>query len=79
MNSRFAESAEIKVPLTPFDRMLRLGAGALFVMIGISTSNWLIAGIGGILSQINFEKKIPSIKSLITISLISIEKLMQGI
>lgn len=45
-----AAGQEVKVPMPPFDRMLRLGAGAIFVMIGISTRNWLLAGIGGVLA-----------------------------
>jgi thioredoxin 1 len=44
-----AQGKEVKVPLKLFDRMLRLGAGTLLIMIGIPTSNWLVAGIGGIL------------------------------
>ena len=45
-----AQGKEVKVPMTQFDRMLRLGAGALFIMVGVSTSSWLVAGIGGILA-----------------------------
>jgi thioredoxin len=32
-----ADGREMIVPVTKFDRMLRLGAGALFIMIGIFT------------------------------------------
>ncbi len=59
MFESLAEGREVKVPLTQFDRMLRLGAGALFVMIGISTSNWLIAGIGGILAFMGIYDRCP--------------------
>lgn len=45
MFEALAEGKEVKVPLTQFDRMLRLGAGGLFIMVGISTSSWLIAGV----------------------------------
>jgi thioredoxin 1 len=54
-----ANGGEVKVPLTPFNRMLRLGAGAAFVMIGISTSNWLVAGIGGILAFMGIYDRCP--------------------
>lgn len=54
-----AEDREVKVPLTQFDRMLRLGAGGLFIMVGMSTSNWLVAGIGGILAFMGIYDRCP--------------------
>lgn len=54
-----AEGREIKVLLKPFDRMLRLGAGALLIMIGISTSSWIVAGIGGILAFMGIYDRCP--------------------
>lgn len=54
-----AEGREIKVPLTSFDRSLRLGAGLLFVIIGINTGNWLVAGIGGIIAFMGFYDRCP--------------------
>lgn len=59
MFEALAEGREVKVPLTTFDRMLRLGAGGLFIMIGISTSNWLVAGIGGILAFMGIYDRCP--------------------
>jgi thioredoxin 1 len=59
MFEALAQGKEVKVPLTTFDRMLRLGAGGLFIMIGISTSNWLIAGIGGILAFMGIYDRCP--------------------
>jgi thioredoxin 1 len=59
MFEALAEGKEVKMPLTTFDRMLRLGAGGLFIMIGISTSNWLIAGIGGILAFMGIYDRCP--------------------
>lgn len=50
MFEALAEGREVKIPMSAFDRMLRLGAGALLVMVGISTSNWLVLGIGGIIA-----------------------------
>lgn len=64
MFESLSEGKEVKVPLTPFDRMLRLGAGALFVMIGISTSNWLIAGVGGLLSFMGIYDRCPIWKAV---------------
>ncbi|MEK6753161.1 MAG: thioredoxin [Chloroflexota bacterium] len=54
-----ANGTEVKVPLTQFDRMLRLGGGGLFIMIGISTSNWIVAGIGGILAFMGIYDRCP--------------------
>jgi len=59
MFEALAEGKEVKVPLTHYDRMLRLGAGALFVILGISTSNWLVAGIGGIISFMGIYDRCP--------------------
>jgi thioredoxin 1 len=59
MFDALAEGREVKVPLTQFDRMLRLGAGALFVMVGISTHNWLVAGIGGVIAFMGIYDRCP--------------------
>lgn len=50
---------EFKIPMTTFDRMLRLGGGSLFIMIGISTSNWVVAGIGAILAFLGIYDRCP--------------------
>jgi thioredoxin 1 len=54
-----AENREVKIPLTSFDRMLRLGAGTLFVTFGISTGNWLVAGVGGIIAFMGIYDRCP--------------------
>ena len=59
-----ADGREVKVPITSFDRSLRLGAGALFVMIGISTSNWLVAGIGGAIAFMGIYDRCPIWKAV---------------
>jgi thioredoxin 1 len=59
MFESLAEGKEVKVPLTTFDRMLRLGAGGLFVMVGISTNNWIVAGVGGILAFMGIYDRCP--------------------
>ena len=59
MFDALAEGREVKVPLTQFDRMLRLGAGALFVMIGFSTHNWIVGGIGGIIAFMGIYDRCP--------------------
>jgi thioredoxin 1 len=59
MFEALAEGREVKVPMTTFDRMLRLGAGAAFVIIGINTGNWLVAGIGGIIAFMGIYDRCP--------------------
>jgi thioredoxin 1 len=54
-----AEGKEVKVPMTAFDRMLRLGAGLVLVVIGINTGNWLVLGIGGILAFMGVYDRCP--------------------
>lgn len=54
-----AEGGEVKIPLTTFDRALRLGAGGAFIAIGIATSNWIVAGIGGIVAFLGIYDRCP--------------------
>ncbi|MBK6794047.1 MAG: thioredoxin [Anaerolineales bacterium] len=54
-----AQGKEVKVSMSQFDRMLRLGAGALFIMIGVSNNNWIVAGIGGILAFMGIYDRCP--------------------
>jgi thioredoxin 1 len=64
MFEALSEGKEVKVPLTQFDRMLRLGGGALFVMVGISTGNWIVAGIGGVLAFMGIYDRCPIWRAL---------------
>ena len=50
---------EIKVPMSILDRTLRLGAGTLLVIAGISTSNWLVVGIGGLIAFLGVYDRCP--------------------
>jgi thioredoxin 1 len=59
-----AKGKEVKVPLLAFDRMLRLGAGALLVLVGISTSSWPAAGIGFILAFLGIYDRCPIWRAL---------------
>jgi len=54
-----ADGKEVKIPISPFDRMLRLGTGTLLVMYGISSSNWLVVGIGAIVSFLGIYDRCP--------------------
>lgn len=59
MFQSLVSGGEVKVPLTPFDRILRLGAGGAFIVIGTITSNWLVLGIGGILAFMGVYDRCP--------------------
>ena len=64
MFEALAEGRAVKVPMPAFDRMLRLGAGALLVMVGISTINWLVLGIGGIVAFMGVYDRCPIWRAL---------------
>jgi thioredoxin 1 len=59
MFEALAEGQEVKIPMSAFDRMFRLGAGAFLVMIGVSTSNWLVLAIGGIVAFLGVYDRCP--------------------
>lgn len=54
-----AKGEEIKIPMTPFDRFLRIGAGGVLIAIAISTQSWLLAGIGGLLAFLGVYDRCP--------------------
>lgn len=60
-----AEGQEVKVPLIPFDRLLRLGAGALLIIVGIATQSWLVAGIGGLLAFLGVYDRCPIMNAIL--------------
>lgn len=64
MFEALAEGREVRIPMSGFDRMLRLGAGALFAMVGISTGNWLVLGIGGIVAFLGIYDRCPIWRAL---------------
>lgn len=54
-----AEVREVTVLMSRFDRMLRLSVGMLLAMVGISTGNWLVLGIGGLVSFFGMYDRCP--------------------
>ena len=50
---------KVKLSLSAFDRMLRLTAGILLLTVGVSTSSWLVVGIGGIVAFLGFYDRCP--------------------
>jgi len=59
MFQSLADGGEVKIPLTPVDRILRLGGGGLFVAIGLATSNWVVVGVGAILAFLGVYDRCP--------------------
>jgi thioredoxin 1 len=59
MFEALAEGREVKIPMSAFDRTLRLGAGVLLVAVGFSTGSWLAAGIGGIVAFLGVYDRCP--------------------
>ncbi|HSM72572.1 MAG TPA: thioredoxin [Anaerolineales bacterium] len=59
MFEALAEGRDMKMPMSTLDRMLRLGAGAMLVMYGVSTSNWLVLGIGGMIAFLGIYDRCP--------------------
>jgi thioredoxin 1 len=53
------DGSEVKIPLKPFDRYLRLGAGALLLLVGLFTGNWLVAGLGGLVAFLGIYDRCP--------------------
>ena len=64
MFEALAKGGEMQVPVSSFDRLLRLGAGTLLVTVGISTGSWLLAGIGGIVAFLGIYDRCPVWKAL---------------
>jgi thioredoxin 1 len=64
MFEALADGKEVKIPMTSFDRMLRLGAGMLFAAVGFSTGNWLVLGIGGVIAFLGIYDRCPIWRAL---------------
>ena len=64
MFESLSEGREIHVSLFTIDRMLRLGAGALFVIVGIVTSNWYVAAVGVTIAFLGLHDSCPILSQL---------------
>lgn len=64
MFESLAEGGEVKIPMAPFVRMLRLGAGALLLIAGLVTSSWLLALAGGLITFSGIYDRCPIWASL---------------
>lgn len=59
MFESLAAGAAVSAPMTSFDRVLRLGAGALFMLVGSVTGVWLLAATGAILAFTGIYDRCP--------------------
>jgi thioredoxin 1 len=59
-----ASGAVIRISLSPFDRLLRLGAGILLLGIGAVTSSWLLAGAGLLVAFLGVYDRCPVWRAL---------------
>ena len=66
MFDALAHDREVKIPISSFDRMLRLGAGTLLVAIAYSTNNWVLAGVGGVIAFLGVYDRCPIWKAITT-------------
>jgi thioredoxin 1 len=48
-----------QLPLAPFDRFLRLGAGVLLIGAGLFTDTWWLAFLGGVLAFLGVYDRCP--------------------
>jgi|GEM_PF-2246426 len=54
-----ADGSEVKIPLTPFDPYLCLGAGTLLFLLSLFTGPWLLAGLGGLVACLRNYDRYP--------------------
>jgi thioredoxin 1 len=59
MFEALAEGKEVKIHLSSFDRLLRLGAGASLIIVGITTGAWFLAVIGGFVTFLGVYDRCP--------------------
>lgn len=59
MFAALAEDKEVKIPISTFDRTLRLGAGFILLLIGFMTGNWLVVALGAIVAFWGFYDRCP--------------------
>lgn len=59
MFEALAAGKDMQVSLVQFDRRLRLGAGALFLIVGIAIQNWIVAGIGSLIAFMGVYDRCP--------------------
>jgi len=59
-----AKGETLKLTLPVFDRLLRLGAAALLLAVGVATGNWLVVGLGGLIAFLGVYDRCPVWRAL---------------
>lgn len=54
----------VQLPISTFDRILRLGAGTALIGVAFLTSNWVIALAGGALAFLGVYDRCPMVRAL---------------
>ena len=67
MFESLATGQEVKIPMSAFDRMLRLGAGGLLAAVGISTGSWILVGVGGVVAFLGIYDRCPIWRAVTTL------------
>ncbi|MDX1416756.1 MAG: thioredoxin [Candidatus Promineifilaceae bacterium] len=62
MFQALVEGKDVQLPVVQFDRMLRLGAGALFLVVGFVTQSWIVAGVGGLIAFMGVYDRCPLLR-----------------
>lgn len=59
MFEALATGQQVKVSMTTFDRILRLGGGTLLTVVGVTTGNWLVTGLGVVIAFLGVYDRCP--------------------
>jgi thioredoxin 1 len=59
MFGALADGREVKIPVSTFSRMIRLGAGGLLILIGIYSTSWLVMMAGGVVTFLGVYDRCP--------------------
>lgn len=59
-----AEGKEVQVSIPQFQRWMRLISGTLLIMIGISTQNWFLLAVGGVVAFLGVYDRCPVWKAV---------------
>lgn len=64
MFASLAQGKQVELSLAPFERMLRIGAGVLLVVIGVSIGSWLAVVAGSVLAFLGVYDRCPVWKAI---------------
>ena len=53
------QEGEVKIPIAPFDRFLRLGTGAGLILLGLNLGFWWLMAIGAVVAFLGIYDRCP--------------------